>query len=107
MATVITDVNYEQYANSGQILMIDFWAPWCGPCRTIAPTIDELAKEYEGKAIIGKINVDENPEICEEFGIRSIPTILFIKNGVQLGDKLVGGAPKSTLVSQLEMFLNL
>jgi len=106
MAMEITDANYAEYANSGQLVMIDFWAPWCGPCRTIAPVIDELAKEYEGKAIIGKINIDESPEVCDEFGIRSIPTIVFVKNGVMLGDKLVGGASKSALASKIEMFLN-
>ena len=105
MAVKITDANYKQYANSGQLVVIDFWAPWCAPCRIIGPTIDELAKEYEGKAIVGKLNVDENPEVCEEFGIRNIPTILFIKDGAQLGDKLVGGASKSALASKIEMFL--
>ena len=104
MAVTITDANYEQYANSGQLVMIDFWAPWCGPCRAIAPVIDELAKEYEGKAIIGKLNVDENPEVCEEFGIRNIPTIIFIKNNVLL-DKQVGGSTKSSLASKIDMFL--
>ena len=104
MAVEITDANYEQYASSGQLVVIDFWAPWCGPCRTIAPIIDELAKAYEGKAIVGKLNVDENPEVCEEFGIRNIPSILFIKNNVLL-DKQVGGSSKNVLASKIEELL--
>ncbi len=104
MAVEITDANYEQYANSGQLVVVDFWAPWCGPCRAIAPTIEELANEYAGKAVIGKLNVDENPEICEKFGIRNIPTIIFIKNGTQV-DKQVGAGAKSVLVSKIESLI--
>ena len=105
MAIEITDANYEQYANSGQLTVIDFWAPWCGPCRAIAPTIEELSNEYEGKAVIGKLNVDENPETCEKFGIRNIPTIIFVKNG-NVVDKQVGALPKSTLISKIESFIS-
>ena len=104
MAVEITDANFEQYANSGQLVIVDFWAQWCGPCRAIAPIIDELAEEYEGKAIIGKLNVDENSDVCNEFGIRNIPTLLFIKNGILL-EKQVGGSTKSALVSKIERFL--
>jgi len=104
MAIEITDANYEQYANSGKLVVIDFWAQWCGPCRAIAPMIDELATEYEGRAIIGKLDVDDNPEICEKFGIRNIPTIIFVKNG-ELVDKQVGAGAKNTLVSKIESLI--
>ncbi len=100
MALEITDANYEQYANSGKLVVIDFWAPWCGPCRAIAPSIEELANEYAEKAVIGKLNVDDNPEISEKFGIRNIPTILFIKNGTVL-DKQVGAVAKGVLASKI------
>jgi len=104
MAIEITDANYEQLATSGKLVVIDFWAPWCGPCRAIAPTIEELSNEYEGKAVIGKLNVDDNPETCEKFGIRNIPTIIFVKNGAVV-DKQVGAVPKSTLISKIESFM--
>ena len=104
MALEITDANYEQYANSGKLVVIDFWAPWCGPCRAIAPVIEELSKEYEGKAIIGKLDVDDNPEICEKFGIRNIPTIIFVKNNTVI-DKQVGVVPKNTLVAKIESLI--
>jgi len=104
MAIEITDANYEQYANSGQLVLVDFWAPWCGPCRAIAPTIDELFKEYEGKAIIGKLNVDDNPEIPQKFRVTSIPTIVFVKDG-QLVDRQVGAVSKSVLASKIESLI--
>ncbi len=104
MAIEITDANYEQYANSGKLVVIDFWAPWCGPCRSIAPMIEELAKEYEGKAVVGKLNVDDNSETCEKFGIRNIPTILFVKNG-NVVDKQVGAVPKNTLTAKIESLI--
>jgi len=83
---------------------VDFWATWCGPCRAVAPIIDELSKEYEGKALVGKVDVDDNPEVCEKYGIRNIPTILFFKNGV-LADKQVGSVPKTALVAKIESLL--
>jgi thioredoxin 1 len=104
MAIEITDANYEQYATSGKLVVIDFWAPWCGPCRAIAPLIEELSHEYEGKAVIGKLNVDDNPETCEKFGIRNIPTVIFVKNGAVV-DKQVGAVPKSTLTSKIESLI--
>ena len=104
MAIEITDANYGQYADSGKLVVIDFWAPWCGPCRAIAPVIEELSKEYEGKAIIGKLNVDDNPETCEKFGIRNIPTVIFVKNGAVV-DKQVGAVPKSNLTSKIESLI--
>ena len=105
MATEITDANYAQHADSGQLVVVDFWAPWCGPCRSITPIIEELSKEYEGKAVIGKLNVDDNPEICEKLGIRNIPTILFIKNGTVV-DKQVGAVPKNILTSKIESLIS-
>jgi thioredoxin 1 len=105
MATEITDENFQkQVIESDKPVMLDFWAPWCGPCRMIAPHVEEMAKEFEGKAIIGKVNVDNNPEVATMFGIRNIPTVLFIKNG-KMADKQVGLCPKQTLVNKLNALL--
>ena len=84
--------------------MLDFWATWCGPCKKIAPLIEELAAEYEGKAIIGKVNVEDEDELATQFGIRNIPTVLFIKNG-NVVDKQVGACPKSELENKLTALL--
>jgi thioredoxin 1 len=100
MAVVITDANHEEMANKGQLLVVDFWAQWCGPCRSIAPIVEELATEFEGKAIIGKVDVDDNPDIVSKFGIRNIPTIIFIKNG-EMVDKVVGAVPKNELLEKI------
>lgn len=105
MAIEITDNNYQQLVmESNQPVMLDFWAPWCGPCRMIAPFVEEMAKEFEGTAVIGKVNVDNSPEIAGMFGIRNIPTVLFLKNG-KMADKQVGACPKQTLVSKLNTLL--
>ncbi len=105
MALELTDSNFQSEVMEGdQVSLVDFWATWCGPCRMIAPTIEELATEYEGKAKIGKVNVDENPEVSSQFGVRSIPTLLFIKNG-EIVDKQVGAAPKSLLKEKLDALL--
>jgi thioredoxin 1 len=105
MATEITDANFQkQVIEADKPVMLDFWAPWCGPCRMIATHVEEMAKEYEGKAIIGKVNVDNNPEVATIFGIRNIPTVLFIKNG-KMADKQVGLCPKQTLVNKLNALL--
>jgi len=102
MAFEITDSNFEtEVLKSGKVTLIDFWAEWCGPCRAISPIVEELAKEYDGKALIGKVNVDENPEITVKYGIRNIPTVLFIKNG-EIVDKQVGAVPKSLLEEKLK-----
>jgi thioredoxin 1 len=105
MAFEITDSNFEtEVLKSPKVSMIDFWAEWCGPCRAITPIVEELAKEYDGRAIIGKLNVDENPEVTVKYGVRNIPTILFIKNG-QVVDKQVGAVPKSVLEEKLKAHL--
>lgn len=102
MAFEITDSNFEtEVLKSEKVTLIDFWAEWCGPCRAISPIVEELAKEYDGKALIGKVNVDENPEITVKYGIRNIPTILFIKKG-EIVDKQVGAVPKSTIEEKLK-----
>lgn len=85
-------------------VMVDFWAEWCGPCRMIGPVVEELHTEYAGKAVIGKVNVDHNSGVAAQFGVRSIPTILFIKNG-EVVDKSVGAVPKATLASKLDAIL--
>jgi thioredoxin 1 len=105
MALQITDATYdEMVAKSDKLVVIDFWAEWCGPCRKVAPIIDELSGEYEGKAVIGKCDVDGNSEITSKFGIRNIPTVIFLKNG-EVVDKLVGAQTKATFVEKIEKYL--
>jgi thioredoxin 1 len=105
MALELTDLNFQETINNTkQPVMVDFWAEWCGPCRMIAPVVKELSEEYEGKAIIGKLDVDSNPEITTQFNIRNIPTILFFKNG-QVVDKQVGAVPKNILKEKLDSLL--
>ncbi len=102
MAVEFTDANFEELAlNSDKPVIVDFWAEWCGPCRMVSPLIAELAQEYDGKAVIGKLNVDQNPEISMKYGIRSIPTVLYIKSG-EVVDKMVGAAPKQQYASKLD-----
>jgi len=97
----ITDSNFEEIINSEKPVLVDFWAEWCGPCKMIGPLVEELANEFEGKAIIGKVDVDANPEISAKFGIRSIPTLLVFKGG-EIVDKQVGAVPKSVLSEKIE-----
>lgn len=104
MALEITDSNYQAMLAEKTPVVIDFWAPWCGPCKMIAPIIEELATEYEGKVLIGKCDVDENNDVAAEFGIRNIPTVLFFKDG-KLIDKQVGSAPKSTYATKINALL--
>ncbi|NVK93636.1 MULTISPECIES: thioredoxin [Bacteroides] len=104
MALEITDNNFQEILAEGKPVVMDFWAPWCGPCKMVGPIIDELATEYEGKVIIGKCDVDENGDVAAEYGIRNIPTVLFFKNG-ELVDKQVGSAPKSAYVAKIEAIL--
>ncbi len=102
MAIEITDSNFEEVVmKSDKPVLVDFWAEWCGPCRMVGPVVEELAKEYEGRAVIGKVNVDENPDISVKFGIRNIPALLFFKNG-EIVDKQIGAVPKSALAEKLD-----
>ncbi len=102
MAFEITDSNFEKevIANEG-VTVLDFWAPWCGPCLAIGPVIEQLHKDYDGKALVGKVNVDDNPEISVKFGVRSIPTILIFKNG-KVVDKHVGVTTQANLAQKIE-----
>ena len=104
MEVKITNENFETYQNGEQPLVVDFWATWCGPCRQIAPVVSELAEAYDGKIVAGKCDVEEADEIAAQFGIRNIPTILFIKNG-EVVDKLVGAAPKAKIEDKFKALL--
>jgi thioredoxin 1 len=100
--THVTDTNFEQEViKSSQPVLIDFWAPWCGPCKAIAPLIDELAKEYAGKLKVVKMNVDDNPETPARYGVRGIPNLLIIRNG-QVKEQIVGAVPKGHLVRAVD-----
>ena len=102
MALEFTDANFEELViKSEKPVIVDLWAEWCGPCRMLTPIVEEMAKEYEGRAVIGKLNVDDNPTITAKFGVRNIPTVLFFKGG-EIADKQVGSVPKSALVGKLE-----
>lgn len=101
MALKITDGNYKEYLAGNKLVVIDLWAEWCGPCRSIGPSIEELAEEYEGKAVIGKYNVDDEAELSIDYKVRSVPTLLFFKNG-ELVDKIVGAAPKAEIKARIE-----
>jgi thioredoxin 1 len=105
MTIEITDTNFDELVlKSDKPVLLDFWAEWCGPCRVIAPYVKEIGTEFEGRAIVGKVDVDANPGISQKFGIRNIPTILFIKNG-EVADKQVGAVPKNNLVEKLKALL--
>nr|WDA98878.1 thioredoxin [Sciadococcus taiwanensis] len=105
LPTQVTDSSFEQEVlESVQPVLVDFWAPWCGPCRMVAPVVDEIAQEYDEKVKVVKINTDENPTIATEYGIRSIPTLMIFKRGERV-DTVIGAVPKSTLASTLEKYL--
>ncbi len=102
MAHEFTDATFKaEVLDSEKLSVIDFWAEWCGPCRAIGPVIEELSKDYDGKVNIGKVNVDTNPQISMDYGITSIPAILFVKGG-KVVDKLVGAQPKANFVKKIE-----
>ncbi len=97
----LNDSNFDETINSDKPVLVDFWSEWCGPCKMIGPVVEELAGDYEGKAVVAKLNVDENPLVTARFGVRSIPTLLVFKNG-QVVDKQVGAVPKSVLAQKLQ-----
>jgi thioredoxin 1 len=104
MALEFTDGNIKEIINSGKPVVIDFWAEWCGPCRMVGPLVEELAKEYDGQVTIGKMNVDDNVDTPNEYGIRNIPTILFFKDG-KVVDKQIGATPKASLATKIQALL--
>jgi thioredoxin 1 len=97
----VTDADFDTTINGGKPVFVDFWAPWCGPCRLIGPIVEELAPNYDGKAVIAKMNVDDNPNIAQRLGVTSIPTLMMFKDG-KLVDRAVGAMPKG----QIESFIN-
>ena len=101
MEKVITSTNFQEFLETPGLIVIDFWAVWCGPCRMLSPIVDELAQEYEGKAIIAKCNVDDCEDIAAQFGVRNIPTLVFVKNGA-IVDRTVGVMPKQDLRARIE-----
>ena len=104
MTRTVTDENFNETMHEGKPVVLDFWAEWCGPCRMLGPTIDELASEYEGRVIIGKVDVDNNNDVTAQFGIRTIPTVLFFKDN-QLVDKQVSVASKAQYIEKIERLL--
>ena len=105
MAIEFTEANFDELAKqSDKVVMVDFWAAWCGPCKMVGPIVDELATEYEGKALIGKVDVDNHGSISAQYGVRNIPTIIFLKNG-EVVDKSVGAVPKATLAAKLDALM--
>jgi thioredoxin 1 len=101
----LTDADFDAQVKGQPLVVVDFWAEWCGPCRAIAPALEELAAEYDGRVAVGKVNVDENRQVAAKFGIRSIPTLLFFKDGSRV-DQLIGGHPKGTIKAKIEQVLN-
>ncbi len=101
----LTDTNFDSLIGSANVALVDCWAPWCGPCRMIGPVIEELAREFGSRALIGKLNVDENPVVAQRYQIRSIPTLLFFKNG-NLVDSIVGAMPAEQIKAKLMSILN-
>jgi len=105
MALIVNDSNFEEIVLKSELpVMVDFWAEWCAPCRAIAPYVEQIATEYEGKAVVGKVNIEQSPDVANNFGIRNIPTILFFKSG-ELVNKHVGMTSKSALANMLNALL--
>ncbi len=104
-AAQVTDSSFDQEVLHSDVpVLVDFWAPWCGPCRMVAPVVEEIANQFEGKIKVVKVNTDENPQVASKYGIRSIPTLMIFKDGEKV-DMVVGAVPKSTLVTTLEKYL--
>jgi len=105
MAVEVNDANFDEVVLQSDIpVLVDFWAEWCGPCRMVAPLVEEISEEYKGKAIVAKMDVDSNPIIIAKFGIRNIPTILFFKNG-EVADKQVGAVPKTVIAQKIDALI--
>jgi len=105
MTIEVTEANFDELVlKSDKPVLLDFWAEWCGPCRVIAPYVKEISEEFKGRAVVGKVDVDSNPGISAKYGIRNIPTVLFLKNG-EIADKQVGAVPKNQLVDKLTALL--
>lgn len=104
MALQFTDATFDEILSSNEVVVADFWAEWCGPCRMVGPFIEQLSEEYAGKAAVGKIDIEENDDLATKYAIRNIPTVLFFKNG-QVVDKMVGAAPKSAYEEKLKSLL--
>lgn len=105
MAVEFTDANFDELAlKTDKVVMVDFWAAWCGPCKMVGPIVEEIASDFDGKAVVGKVDVDKYGSISANYGVRNIPTIIFLKNG-ELVDKSVGAVPKATLVAKLEALM--
>lgn len=104
MTHEITDGMFAEFLTKNTVVMLDCWAPWCGPCRMLSPVVDELANEYEGRLAVAKLNVDDNGAVAEQYGIMSIPTLLFFKNG-ELVDRMVGAQPKANIVAKINQLL--
>jgi thioredoxin 1 len=101
MALEFTESNFDELTNTDKPVLVDFWAEWCGPCRLVGPHVEALATEYEGKAVVGKVNVDQHGALAAKFGVRNIPTLIVLKNG-EVVDKVVGAVPKDTLAAKLD-----
>jgi thioredoxin 1 len=104
-AATVTDTSFKEDVLDSEIpVLVDFWAPWCGPCRMVAPVVDEIAEQYEGQVKVVKLNTDENPNVASQYGIRSIPTLMIFKGGQRV-DMVVGAVPKTTLANTIEKYL--
>jgi thioredoxin 1 len=105
LASAVTDASFKDDVLESDVpVLVDFWAPWCGPCRMVAPVVDEIAEQYEGQIKVVKLNTDENPQVASQYGIRSIPTLMIFKGGQRV-DMVVGAVPKTTLANTLEKYL--